>query len=415
MKRRRDAQGQTHGADGGGRFKEAGEHRQIFHAADDHAAQQEQGQIHQQHGDGVLHRLVCDPPSEEPSVFPLAEDRHGAGEQHRNGGGLHAAGGGARAAADEHEPDGDGLACFAQGSQVSGVEARRSGGHRLERRQKQPLSQGLCGKFEKEKVNRRKKEQDSGGGQDHLALHPVSPDVEAVLPDVLPGQKADAADDDQEHDGDVHHRMVCVGGQGGIGAVGTHQIEACVAEGGNGMENSQPDALQPVFRDEHRHQHRGSQQFNEEDALQDKPGEPNDAAHMMGRDGILHGAALHQGDPLAGGHGDGCSHGDHAHAADLDQQQDHRLPEHRPMGGRVIHDQTRHADGGGRGEQTVQKGRPGPPIAGKGKHQHHSTRQDHQHKAGQDNLRRRKPPPMKCLPHTAASSPFLTYIILERV
>ena len=90
---------------------------------------------------------------------------------------------------------------------------------------------------------------------------------------------------------------------------------------------------------------------------------------MGGRNGLLHGAALHQTDPSSREDGKGSRHRDHAQAADLDEQNDDRLPELGPIGGGVVDHQAGHANGGGRREQRMQKGGDLPIFCGDGEHE----------------------------------------------
>lgn len=90
---------------------------------------------------------------------------------------------------------------------------------------------------------------------------------------------------------------------------------------------------------------------------------------MGGRNGLLHGAALHQADSSSREDGKGSRHRNDAQSADLDQQNNDRLAELGPIGGRVVDHQARHTNGGGRREQRIQKGRDLPIFCGDGEHQ----------------------------------------------
>lgn len=62
----------------------------------------------------------------------------------------------------------------------------------------------------------------------------------AVAAKVLPGEKADAARDDQAHDGTAHQGVPNIICKRGKGSRGPHQVESGVAEGGDGVEEAEP-------------------------------------------------------------------------------------------------------------------------------------------------------------------------------
>ena len=86
----------------------------------------------------------------------------------------------------------------------------------------------------------------------------------------------------------------------------------------------------------------------------------------MSGDGFLHGTALLQTDLLSGQGAQCHSNSDHAHTADLNQQNDHGLAKAGPIACGVVYDQSRHTHGGGSGEQRVGKARPLPCLSGEG-------------------------------------------------
>ena len=177
-------------------------------------------------------------------------------------------------------------------------------------------------------------------------MHPVAPQVDAVGPHVIPGQEADAADDDQQHDGHIDDRMAGVAHQGYIGSfLCPHQIKARVAEGGDGMKHRHPYASCTIVMAEDRQHHQRADDLDGQRHPQDEPCQPDDAAHLRGRDGLLHGAALHERDFSAGQQRKGRCHRDHAQAADLDEQKDHRLSKPRPVTGCILHHQAGDAYG----------------------------------------------------------------------
>ena len=164
------------------------------------------------------------------------------------------------------------------------------------------------------------------------------------MPDVLPGQKSDAANDNQKHHRDIHHRIAVIGGQRGKRRSGSHQVKACVTEGRDSVEHRQPDTAGALLRHKYRHQRQRAQQFKQENPFQDKAGKADNAAHLRRGNRILHGTALHQRDPFARSHGDCHGDGDNAHAANLNQQQNHHLAKKRPVGCRIVYNKARDAN-----------------------------------------------------------------------
>ena len=320
-------------------------------------------------------------------MLPATEDCGGGGDQDGQGRRLHAAGGGAGGAAHQHQDDEDGEAAFAEGRQVGGVEAGGPGRDGLEEGRPDSLAEGRAGEFEEEEIEGGHEDKKHRGGQDDLALHPVFFQVEAAGPDVIPGQEADAADDNQGHDREIDDRVVHEGGQGGIGGAAAHQVKAGVAESGDGVEQAVPEALpQAELPAEGRGHDRRAQQLEDEGHLQDEAGQADDAADLGGGDGLLHGTALLQADLLAGDQGQGHGHRHHTHAADLNQQEDDGLAEAGPIGRRVLDHEARDADGGGGGEQGVGKGRALPVPGGEGQRQNQTAQQNDGGKAENDDL-----------------------------
>ena len=206
---------------------------------------------------------------------------------------------------------------------------------------------------------------------------------------VLPCEKPDAADDDQRHDDHVDQRIVRVGGQRGVGHGTAQQVEPGVAERGHRMKQSIPQPPdRTVFLTEHRGQQRRARQLDQHCGAQDEARQLHDAADVVGGDGLLHGAALHQADPSARNHRDDHGDGHHPPAADLDQHEDHGLSEGRPIGGGVVHHQSGHAHRRGGREQRVQRFRAHAAHRGAGQTQQQPAQQDHAEKAHDDDLRR---------------------------
>ena len=154
------------------------------------------------------------------------------------------------------------------------------------------------------------------------------------------------------------------------------------------MENGHPYAPQSIVPAERRQQRKSADQFHKERSLENKPRQAHDAAHRGSGDGVLHGAALLERDVPPGEHQERHRTGDHAQPADLDQQQNHRLAEGRPVAAGILHHQSRHADSGSGGEQCLMKRRPDPLYCGDRQHQHQRPQQDHTRKAEDHDLKR---------------------------
>lgn len=147
------------------------------------------------------------------------------------------------------------------------------GGDGLEQAHPHPLAQGQGGELVEEEPRRRRHDEHRRGDQDDLALHAVVVQAESVGADVVPGEEADAAHHDEAHDDQVHHRVGPVGGEGGVfRARRAHQVEARVAEGGDGMEHRHPDASEAEIPHEHRRKAGRADALDEEHRPQNEAG-----------------------------------------------------------------------------------------------------------------------------------------------
>ena len=247
--------------------------------------------------------------------------------------------------------------------------------------------QPKIGKVVQEEYQRGQEHQQGRGGQDHLALHPVAPKPEPMLRHVVPGQKTDAADDDQQRHRQDDPGPGAEGGQGGVGTgIGAHHVEARVAEGGYGMEQGHPYPGSAVEGQKRRQHQQGARQFRHQGHPADEPGQLHDAAHLKRRDALLEHASLQQRDLSPGDGGDEGRDCDDAQTADLDQDQNDRLSEEGPVDRRILDHQTGHAHGGGGGEQSVVYGGPCARPGRNGQHQQARAQQDDGHKTQDDDL-----------------------------
>ena len=155
------------------------------------------------------------------------------------------------------------------------------------------------------------------------------------------------------------------------------------------MEHRVPQAApQAELRTKAKRQHQRAHALNGKGGLQNKARHADDAAHLGRGDGLLHDPPLLQADPLAGKHKNRHSHGDHAHAAHLDEKQNDQLPKAGPVACRIMDHKAGHAGGGGRGEQRIEKRGSSPFPCGKRQHQQRRSQQDQQQKAEDDNAGR---------------------------
>ena len=112
----------------------------------------------------------------------------------------------------------------------------------------------------------------------------------------------------------------------------------------------------------------------------------DDAADLVGADAVLEHAALQKRDVPAGDGGKEGRDGHDPQTAQLDQDQNHRLTEHGPVGRRIPDDQTGHTNGGGGGEKRVLRRSPDPLLRGDRQHQKHRPDQDDTEKTQNDDL-----------------------------
>ena len=210
--------------------------------------------------------------------------------------------------------------------------------------------------------------------------------AQAVFQDVGPDQKADAADEDQQHEGDVDDGVPRPGGERGEGAAeAAHQVEARIAEGGNGMEQAVEYALpRAEDGDEPDGEQRRPGQLRDGGAGHDDPGQGKDLPHVGDVDALTHDGAAAKTDPPPHEQKEEGGDGHKAQSADLDQQDDHHLAERGPLGGRVPQHQTRDAGGGGGGEQRLDQRGGGAVGAGNRQHEQQRAQRDHDKVAQRD-------------------------------
>ena len=312
----------------------------------------------------------------------------GVGQQNRQRGGLHAAGCGSGGAADQHQPDHDRLRRTGHCSEINGVEPRSSRRYRLKQRGQQPFVRRKRRKIREKEIDGWKNNQQQCGREDHFALHPVAPKVQPMPAYVVPRQKADATNHDQQHDRDVHGGILRVSGEGGILVISASQnVKAGIAERGNRMKYRQPNTAPAIIPAKHREHCGRAERFDQKGAPQNKPRQPNNSTHLRRRNCILHGAALHQGNLPSGKQCERRRHSHHAQAADLYQRKNYRLSKAGPVAPCVLYHQSRHAYGGGCSKQRFVKRRYTPVRGGNRQRQQQGSKQYHARKAQRDHLK----------------------------
>ena len=89
--------------------------------------------------------------------------------------------------------------------------------------------------------------------------------AEAAADKITPDEEAEAANDDEHTDRQAHKRIGHIGRQGRKRRTHAHEVEACIAEGGDGVEHGGVDAAQNAkFRDEPDGKQCGTRKFEHE-------------------------------------------------------------------------------------------------------------------------------------------------------
>jgi len=206
--------------------------------------------------------------------------------------------------------------------------------------------------------------------------------AEVIVDDVVPDDEADAADQNQRTDCDQHQRIIDILGQGTAGRGNAEDIEAGVAERGDGMEDGVPGAQsRTVFRNEADAQQHGAGALEDRGADQNALHHADDAAELAGAHGFRQHGTLMQADALADQEGEAQRKGHEAQAAALDQKQDHELAEERELRPDIIDDQAGDAGGAGGRKQGIQKRRGHSRAAGDRETQQDTAQQNDSRKS----------------------------------
>ena len=307
-------------------------------------------------------RVAVDAVAEGVDARAPAPGCERAQQQHGRRRGFDAAGRRAGAAADQHQHVRQQVAGFRQLRHVDRVEAGRARRHgKKERRQclssgTQPSQRRVT--FEEQEQQPAAADQDARDGQNQPRVQLQFGKAEAAVHQIAPDHKAQTADHDQRRDRQRDERVARVGRQRRERRPRAHQVEARVAERRDRVKQREIDPAPPAeFRNEADAQQRRARQLKGERKRHDVPDQRADAGEGDASCRLHQHLAVVKPQLFAQREGDERDHGHEAEAAELDQQQDHDLPEGRPAGEGVPDDQSGHAGRARRGEQRVEKAR----------------------------------------------------------
>ena len=102
-----------------------------------------------------------------------------------------------------------------------------------------------------------------------------------VFKDVIPRQKSNAANHDQQHNRDIDYRTARIAGKRWIAvAFCPKNIKPGVAKSRYGMKYRHPDAAPSIVTAEHRQHGKCPQQFNQKRPSQDEACQADDSADL---------------------------------------------------------------------------------------------------------------------------------------
>ena len=112
----------------------------------------------------------------------------------------------------------------------------------------------------------------------------------SIGPYIIPSEEANSSHDDQSDDGYVYKSIGAVISKGRELFSYSHQIKACVTEGGYGVEDRVPDTFKYTkILYKYRGKESGTQGFEKEGIEENELGQSQDSAYFMGRESLLHG------------------------------------------------------------------------------------------------------------------------------
>ena len=277
--------------------------------------------------------------------------------------------------------------------QINGVKTSRARRGGLEERGHQTLGRAQIRKCldvaVKEEDHERRNGQQQNGDQKHdLGVQTAASQTEMVQVKIFPDEEAQTADDDEQHNGDVDHRVGYEVGDGALTGDTRHEVAARVAECRDRVKDGIIDA---AHRAEHGDkagcENDRTDALKQQNTLEDKAGQSNNATQCGCTDRFLHGESLAQTDALAADYKNHDRHGQKAHTADLDEAENDELTEQRPVGCGRYDDQTGHTGGRSRREQRIRERSPDTRLGSERRGQQNRTKQNDGRVSEQDNLR----------------------------
>ena len=227
----------------------------------------------------------------------------------------------------------------------------------------------------------------------------IASETQFVHAQVVPDQKADAADGDEQHQRDQNQRIVGIRGERGIGAPSAEQVETGIAEGGNRGENRGPQsAPESEIPTETERKQDGARRLTDQRTQCDFFGQADDAADMRGIDAFREQLALPDADLAAEDQGENRCNRHKTKTAELDQEKNDGLSEGGPERVGVPQDQARDAGSRSRREKRLPESGACTAACGNGKHEKQCSQDDNQEKAQSNDLRLRKPQLSHSLP-----------------
>ena len=320
--------------------------------------------------------------------------RHAADGQHhdRKGGHLHAAARRTGCCADELQHAHHQFCDGAAGRQIDGVHARSTGRDRLEQgshdlfRDGQSAQRRRVVPLHQAEQHRAADPQDGRERQHHLCVE-REPPLFAVFADLHPDHEAQTAGHNHEHDDRLYIIIVDVGHQRGIRAEPPKQVETGVAEGGDGCKYADPDAFQPILGHEDEAQQHRAEGFKQSRQRDDDLEHFGGLRHPAGRDALAQQPQIPEAHPPPRRQCEEAGERHQPQTADLDQEQNDRLPEPGELCPGIPDDQAGDAGGTGGREHGVDHAQP-PAPAGDRQTEQQGARRDQQQKAAADQLGR---------------------------
>ena len=341
-----------------------------------------------------------DLPSEDHVLTPVPDEGYAVHDQNEEGHGLHAAGGSHRRSSDEHEDASQEAGALPQALLGHRRKARRSEGDGLEEAVHGLAAEGHIPDglgivvFQTEDDQGAGQDQRNGKHQNQLrmfiemlangpeGIFPLDPPAE-IPEDIDPDHVAETAHHDQHHGVEKHQRTVLITDQ----TVRSQDIDPRITEGGNRREDRVPDPLShAIGGDEGDHVDQRSYHFHHEGAFKDRDQKPPDTVHGIQIEGIMDQQGLGQRQLLIYQQHQDRGNRDDPEAAQLDQDQDHDLPEQAPVGKCVHHHQSRHADGRGGREECGGHVRTARPLLRYGEHEEQRPDDDRPQETERDQL-----------------------------